>query len=165
MKNKIKNNYKLIIGIIIGILISATGVYAVDTIIIDSKNVSYDNSTSKGNYTNVKESIDELYKRTGVLSKVWNDPVLNGADPVLPKELIPIDIEDDGTVHYASLYTEWYNYKEKRWANAVKLVKTPSKSYSTGDKIEEKDIESYFVWIPRYKYKLWNANQQDGATY
>ena len=33
----------------------------------------------------------------------------------------------------------WYNYKEKKWANVVTI---------NGDKM------SYFVWIPRYSYKI-----------
>ena len=37
----------------------------------------------------------------------------------------------------------WYNYKEKRWANA------------------KTDYESYWVWIPRYAYKINNDNTFD----
>jgi hypothetical protein len=38
------------------------------------------------------------------------------------------------------------------------IIKLDNVSYQVGDTIEESDIESYFVWIPKYKYKLWNVN-------
>ena len=40
----IKDNYKFLIGVIVGLLLSATGVYAANTIY--SSNVTYDNSNS-----------------------------------------------------------------------------------------------------------------------
>ena len=77
--------------------------------------------------------------------------------------MIPITLEDDGTVKYANLYTPWYKYAAKRWANAVILVDNPSQSYKIGDTILEKDIESYFVWIPKYSYKIFDiGNYTDG---
>ncbi len=168
----VKKNYKFILGFIFGIIISATGVYAATTI-IKSKDVSYDKTTSGGKYDNVQDAIDELYEKSGLLSEVWKDKTLNGADPVLDieestKKLIPITLDDDGTVHYANLKTKWYDYSNKKWANAVILVDNPKNggiekyTYKTGDIILEEDIESYFVWIPRYSYKMWNlANTED----
>ncbi len=162
-----KKKYILILGIIIGMIISAGGVYAAETI-IESINVSYDNSSSGGKYTTVQESIDELYEKSGLLKNKWVDPILNGADPVLEvegskKKLIPITIDDDGTVHYANLKTKWYNYAKKEWANAVILVDKKKDAYSTGDIINENDIESYFVWIPRYSYKIWDMGEYTTA--
>ncbi len=163
----VKKNYKFILGLICGIIISSTGVYAASTI-IKSKDVSYDKVSSGGKYDNVQDAIDELYEKSGLLSEAWKDKTLNGADPVLDveestKKLIPITIDDDGTVHYANLKTKWYDYNAKKWANAVLLVDNPSNAnYKTGDIILEKDIESYFVWIPRFSYKLWNlANTEE----
>ena len=154
MKKVIKNNYKLIIGIIIGLVISVSGVYAA-TAIIQSKEVNYDNSSSHGSYTNVQDSIDELYERSGLTKSKWVDSTLNGNDPVLGEGMIPVTIDGNGKVYYASEYTEWYNYSEKRWANAVILTSSASK-YSAGQEIPDEDIKGYFVWIPRYSYKIWN---------
>ncbi len=89
---------------------------------------------------------------------------LNGAEPVINGELIPIDLSNNGEVTYSDKEESWYNYCDKKWANAVILVDSPSKTYSVGDTIRESDIESYFVWIPRYRYKLFHANQADGVT-
>ncbi len=168
----VKNNYKLVIAFMLGVLLSCTGVYAATTL-IKSKDVSYDKASSGGKYDNVQDAIDELYEKSGLLKDNWVDKTLNGADPVLDvggstKKLIPITLDSDGTVHYANLKTKWYDYAEKRWANAVLLVDNPKKggkekyTYKTGDIILEEDIESYFVWIPRFSYKIWNmANTED----
>ena len=160
MKKKIKDFHKYMVGCIIGIIIvGSISVYAVTTI-IDSKEVSYDKKNSSGSYDNVQDSIDELYKRykdlSGEQDTIYTEEILNGADPVLGKDMIPITLDAKGNVKYANLYTPWYKYEEKRWANAVILVDSPSQTYKTGDTILEKDIESYFVWIPRYSYKIWN---------
>jgi len=89
---------------------------------------------------------------------VYVDATLNCADPTVGGNLVPVMIEDDGTVIYADEYEEWYNYREKKWANAVILEDGSSSRYDVGDIIKEEDIESYFVWIPRYKYQLWNVS-------
>ena len=47
------------------------------------------------------------------------DPVLNGTDPVLTSNLVPVKLDSDGTVHKADTTKEWYNYTNKEWANAV----------------------------------------------
>ncbi len=95
---------------------------------------------------------------------LYEDGVINGAKPELSKELIPITLDNTGVVTYANTDEKWYDYTNKEWANAVILVDSPSKNYNVGDVISESDIESYFVWIPRYRYKLFHANQADGTT-
>ena len=55
----LKKNYRFIIGIVIGILLTGTSVYAANTIY--SKNVTYDNSNSKLSSSNVQDALDELY--------------------------------------------------------------------------------------------------------
>ena len=153
MKRIIKNNYKIIIGILIGILLSVTSVYAIDAY-IESNKVSYDNKSTKKD--NVQEAIDELYERSGIHQEKWIDPILNGADPILKEPLIPVEIKPNGDVYYANEKSEWYNYSEKRWANAVILNDNAKDKYTTGQKISNTDIKGYFVWIPRFSYKMWN---------
>ncbi len=97
------------------------------------------------------------------MPELYKDEVLNGADPVLNGDLVPISLTNDGKVIYADLYDKWYDYSTKRWANAVLLTSEAALRYDVGDVIKEEDIESYFVWIPRYKYKLWNVNQASGV--
>ena len=85
----------------------------------------------------------------------YTESILNGTDPELRSGLIPVIIEDDGTVKKASLGSKWYSYEERRWANAV-ILNDSSEVYADGETIPESSIESYFVWIPRYRYKIFN---------
>ncbi len=84
------------------------------------------------------------------------DSELHGADPILGSGMIPVMLSETGVATYAHDYDEWYSYKDKEWANAVILVDSPSKNYTAGEVISESDIRAYFVWIPKYKYKLFN---------
>src|SRR5574344_249893 len=137
------------------VLLFIVGVYASITLL--ASNVTYSNS--KTSATNVNDALNELYENTP--SPKYKESILNGADPVLPDDLIPVTIANNGTVTYANASSEWYNYENKTWANAVKLVFSPSKKYSVGDTISESDISAYFVWIPRYRYELWNVGVTD----
>ena len=94
---------------------------------------------------------------------VYKESILNGTDPVLKDNLVPIKIASDGTVTKADLYQEWYNYENKEWANAV-ILKDETKIYNNGDTIPEDNIESYFVWIPRYKYQIFDEGNYTGLT-
>ena len=124
--------------------------------------VVYDKACYKKEYsdTDLTETSDVENCKIKV---VYKDAVLNGADPVLKDNLIPVVIEDDGTVKKADLYSEWYNYTNKTWANAV-ILKDKTISYNSGDTIEVSNIESYFVWIPKYSYKIFNLGNYTSAT-
>ena len=100
---------------------------------------------------------------TLVQNNIYNDITLNGADPVLKEGLIPIKIANDGTVTKANIEEEWYNYQNKEWANAV-ILKDETIPYANNDIIPEDNIESYFVWIPRYRYKIFNDETYSGLT-
>src|SRR5574344_1107733 len=113
----------------------------------------------QGNYFTSGQSITT--SKFSPDGSVYKDTVLNGADPVLGSDMLPVTIANDGVVTYADTSSEWYNYTNKTWANAVKLIASPSKTYKTGDTISEADIETYLVWIPRYKYELWNVGVTD----
>ena len=86
----IRNNYKFLIGVIVGLLLSGTGVYAANTIY--SKNVTYDNSNSGLEATNVQDALDETYTKCFPPS---------AADPSAADSII--DLYNDGssinTVH------------------------------------------------------------------
>ena len=86
--------------------------------------------------------------------KQYKDDKLNGADPVLKKDMIPVTISNDGTVKKADIKDEWYNYTNKEWANAVVLV--DNSKYNAGEEIPEAKIKAYYVWIPRFRYQLFD---------
>ncbi len=91
----------------------------------------------------------------------YTEAILNGADPVIPNDdyFVPVTISNNGTVTKADSKSEWYKYADGRWANAVILKKSNRTVwyYAVGDTINQNDIEDYVVWIPRYKYKLFNV--------
>lgn len=112
--------------------------------------VSFTSSNKNWDADNVKDALDDLYARLDDGSD------LKGAEPVITGDLIPVTISSDGTVTRADTNSKWYDYGKKEWANAVILI-DKTKSYSVGDTILEANIESYFVWIPKYRYRLWNT--------
>ena len=80
---------------------------------------------------------------SGSAGGTWDDAKGVNA-PKLSDGLIPITINADGTVTELTSQAQlanWYNYKNKEWANAI-----------TKDK--NGNITGYFVWIPRYEYKI-----------
>ncbi|MBQ3307942.1 MAG: hypothetical protein IJG68_07115 [Bacilli bacterium] len=92
--------------------------------------------------------------------------------PVLTEGLIPVTIANDGTVTAISKNdSNWFNYKTKQWANAVLVTETNRSTYRSiadgvgnNTTIPASDILAYYVWIPRYSYKIWtldtNSNHQ-----
>ena len=87
--------------------------------------------------------------------------------PVLGDGLVPIVFDtSNGTVIKTISNTDasWYDYSRQEWANAV-LVKTSgtqTRAYykaNPGVAIDESDILAYYVWIPRYKYKIWTLGE------
>ena len=93
--------------------------------------------------------------------KLDEDPT--GANrPVLAEGMIPITYDGNKWVkadEYGT-YNNWYDYGNQKWANAVMVTTAKRDTYmnaGVGTTIPENDILAYFVWIPRYKYKLFNA--------
>ncbi len=97
--------------------------------------------------------------------------------PVLAEGMIPV-VYDEGLGYWIKADTNagWYNYTDKIWANAV-MVKTDATegvecSKSRADymsspaytPVKEEDILAYYVWIPRYKYQLFNATYASGTS-
>ena len=93
----------------------------------------------------------------------YKEALLNGTDPVLSDNLVPVVLGDDGTVTKTDTYSEWYKYEDKKWANAV-ILSDDTQTYNNGDTIPEDNIESYFVWIPKYSYQIFNLGTTDGYT-
>ena len=90
MKKFFKNNYKLLIGIIIGVILSGVGVYAA-TILYNSHAVGFDNTCSGMIATNVQDALDELYEKAYADApwlkqyKIWADAptnyIFDGSNP------------------------------------------------------------------------------------
>ena len=117
----------------------------------------YNDKTFKAT-VNVYSNVD-IEKET----TAYKETILNGTDPVLKDNLITIKIASDGTVTKADISKEWYKYENKEWANAV-ILKDESITYNNGETIPEDNIESYFVWIPRFKYQIFDEGNYTGLT-
>ena len=93
----------------------------------------------------------------------YQEEILNGSYPVLKDNLVPVVISDTGVVTKADINKEWYSYEKKNWANSV-ILKDESVVYKNGAEIPEDNIESYFVWIPKYSYQIWDLGNYSGLT-
>ena len=89
--------------------------------------------------------------------------------PDLVDGLIPV-VYNESTSNWVKADTEtskaWYDYDNKKWANAVLVTEKNRATYQSatpGTTIAESDILAYYVWIPRYKYKVWNINKVVGT--
>ena len=58
----------------------------------------------------------------------------------------------------------WYSYSNSKWANSV-IVNNSNKYKNIGTKINDEDVLGYYVWIPRFRYKLWNALEEITDSY
>ena len=81
--------------------------------------------------------------------------------PDLYNNMVPVYYKNDNVVKADSSNSDgsnlWYDYTNKKWANAVIVKKD---NYYIGETIPVEDILAYYVWIPRYKYKVWNINME-----
>lgn len=85
--------------------------------------------------------------------------------PELADGMIPIKynyvIDEWVKADSTNANNDWYNYYNQMWANAVLVTESSRSNYmnaSVGTTISENDILAYYVWIPRYRYILFNTN-------
>lgn len=93
--------------------------------------------------------------------------ILNYSDPLFDDSgMIPVVISDNGVVTTADLDTDWYSYGEKRWANMVLVTESSRDKYLGLENVEitDSDILAYYVWIPRYSYKIWDDNAASNTS-
>ena len=91
--------------------------------------------------------------------------IIEVSAPALAEGMIPIKWNGSNWVKANSTNSnnDWYDYKEKKWANAVMVNATSRDNYMNADEgttIKEDDVLAYYVWIPRYKYQLFNVNSE-----
>ena len=88
--------------------------------------------------------------------------------PVPTSNMIPVYYDETAEVwKKADKYNsqekyKWYDYDNKMWANSVTVSETNRSTYLNADpgtEIPMDDILTMQVWVPRYKYKVWNYNE------
>ena len=86
--------------------------------------------------------------------------------PKLADNMIPVVYDNCEGVWKKADTNSWYNYTNKQWANAVLVSSTNRSTYlsaEAGTVVSEDDILAHYVWIPRYKYKVWNITKTIGS--
>ena len=108
----------------------------------------------------------ELIRNPRGSSTCVNNLDKSGANkPVISDGMIPVYYDSDNSIwKKADIYNnsqdyKWYDYQNQVWANIV-LVNNYNKykDNKIGSTIENKDIIAFYVWIPRYKYQVWNID-------
>ena len=93
--------------------------------------------------------------------------------PVLDEGMIPVYYDETSEtwkkadVKNQDENNKWYDYNNKMWANSVTVSSANRSTYqkaSLGTTIPMDDILTMQVWIPRYKYKVWNYNADGTKT-
>ncbi len=130
-------------------------------------NVTADWNNGSWSLENIKnEGTAKKVKCTVKFKTINTTSGLNGAEPVLGEGMIPVIIKDNGKVYKTTEDSEdWYDYEAKQWANAVILADGKKvEDYANDSIIPESDIESYFVWIPKFSYQLFDMGKYFGTT-
>ena len=96
-----------------------------------------------------------------LFSQYKTESVVTVNAPVLDENgMIPVVISDTGVVKTISKTdSNWYNYKNREWANVILTTSGSRSKYlgTSGITVTQSDILAYYVWIPRYKYKIWTT--------
>ena len=62
-------------------------------------------------------------------------------------------------------FKSWYSYGQSKWANAVLVNSDEYNDKDIGTIVLQSDILGYYVWVPRFKYKLWNNGVNINDSY
>ena len=155
MKEKIKNNYKILVAFILGgLIIGGLGTaYAVS---IASSSVSYDNTTSGATATDVKGAIDELYSLannprcpTGYTKSgtddtytCMNNKIKYGVYPSANQLILNSAVPVNAILHNTP------NDALADWTNASVMNKASQRPFYLKHKIENDVVtESYVVFV------------------
>ena len=87
----------------------------------------------------------------------------SGANPPkLVDGMIPVTYDGSKWVK-ADTSNKWYDYNNQEWANAVTVTEENRATYMSapaGTEIPMEDINTMWVWIPRYEYMYTNLGTQ-----
>ena len=87
--------------------------------------------------------------------------------PMLDEGMIAVTYDGSNWVKAdrTNINNSWYNYNDLMWANAVTVSESTRSTYknaSVGTVVNMDDIETMWVWIPRYSYTI---GSEDGTNY
>ena len=115
------------------------------------------------NYEKIKFVIDQEGK-----VKIWDGIETQANIPKLGKGMIPLkyNSETEKWVICTEEDKDWYNYsiEEKKWANIMLSDGKYDTTAIVGTEIEEDELGSMFVWIPRYAYKITSGYHSNSGS-
>ena len=85
--------------------------------------------------------------------------------PELDSNMIAVRYDGSNWVKADTSNNYWYNYDNGEWANAVTVSESSRSNYlsaEVGTVISMDNIETMWVWIPRYSYTI---GSEDGTNY
>ena len=111
------------------------------------------------------EYIDDANQKIADLNRLDNnlnegfDEIKKVNKPKLSKGMIPIKWNGSNWVVTDKEDKTWYDYNSKKWANIMLSDGTYKEgTVQVGQVVQENELGSMFVWIPRYAYKMNYAN-------
>ena len=176
--NNSNNDIDVVIGVVTGYvgntITYGSNNYPNGTKITNTYNKSDITNSCEGKIGDTSNCIEKYEGDTKYIYCLSSTETLEGDPsganrPVLAEGMIPITYDGSKWVKadkYGA-YNNWYDYGNQKWANAVMVTSTKRDTYmnaNIGTTIPENDILAYYVWIPRYKYKLFNATYASGTT-
>ena len=145
-----------------------------DGYVVD-KIVCVNGATGTWDYNNWRIYIDNATKKTKCSLFFVTGSLI---DVELYQGLIPVTYNSSGDVVVADTNTKWYDYSNHEWANAVLVNCADStikskyfnddmslKSSAAGLTISMDEILQMYVYIPRYRYKLFNAENRTSVEH
>ena len=109
---------------------------------------------------------------TGVMMPITNLDKSGANEPVLATNIIPVYYDETNGVwkkansNNSDETNKWYDYDNKMWANAVTVSETNRDTYmkaSVGTPISMDDVNTMWVWIPRFSATGDTANYNGGT--
>ena len=132
-------------------------------------------NSSESNTYRLRMYVDESYNPQGdgggktfsVKVNVYGKDGVNISPnaPELDSNMIAVRYDGSNWVKADSSTDNWYNYDKQEWANAVTVSADTKSTYLSADvgtTISMDDIETMWVWIPRYSYTI---GSEDGTNY
>ena len=86
-------------------------------------------------------------------------------EPILDENMIRVIYNETTSTWEKAGSKNWYDYDTGKWANAVTVTGASRSKYqsaTSGTAIPMDDIETMWVWIPRYSYTI---GSEDGISY
>ena len=132
-------------------------------IVLDQNGIINKAKQATEDYDNAQKAEQELLGQLDGYFEYDEQAGVNA--PKLAEGMIPVKWNGSNWVKADSSTNNWYNYDKQEWANAVTVSTDTRSTYLSapvGSTISMDDIETMWVWIPRYSYTI---GSEDGTNY